>query len=79
MIFLKIRNLFLLLSSSMLLCRLCVPGLQGCGKKKGSNSLREKCLSYVNPVIVQVSRLDHYYTVFRGGRTWRRGLGSVVS
>ena len=50
-----------------------MPGLQGCGKKKGSNSLREKCLSYVNPVIVQVSRLDHYYTVFRGG-----GLGGGV-
>jgi hypothetical protein len=36
-------------------CRQCVPGLQGCGKKKGSNTLRETCMSYVEPVIAQVS------------------------
>jgi hypothetical protein len=36
-------------------CRHCVPGLQGCGKKKGSNTLKETCMSYVKPVFAQVS------------------------
>ncbi len=42
-------------------CRQCVPGLQGCGKKKGSNTLRETCMSYVKPVIAQVSISIHFF------------------
>jgi hypothetical protein len=47
-------NLTTIVPIMTMMSRHCVAGLQGCGKKKGSNTLRETCLSYVKPVIVQV-------------------------
>jgi hypothetical protein len=47
-------NLTIMMIIMTMVSRQCVAGLQGCGKKKGSNTLRETCLSYVKPVIVQV-------------------------
>jgi hypothetical protein len=38
-----------------LLLRKCVASLQSCGTKRGSNILREKCLAYVSPLLLEVS------------------------